>query len=189
VIRPVAAGLCVAALFAGTARAELTQTDAHGFTIRHAFTVSAAPDDAYAAMLDIANWWDPEHSYSGDAANFSLQAVAGGCFCETWDAGSTLHAEIIQVRDGAMIRMRGALGPLQEMGLSSLHEWTFEATDTGTQITYVNLVRGWPGDELEALAPIVDAVQVAQMERLRRWIEYGDPGLMAAQTPVQMNEN
>ncbi len=157
------------------ARAELAETGEHGFTIRHALDVAVEPAAAYAALIDVAAWWDPEHSYSGDAASLSLDAAAGGCFCEVWDGGSVVHAQVLQVFENASLRMTGALGPLQAMGLSSIHEWTLEPIADATRITYVNRVRGWPGDDLEALAPIVDGVQVGQMERLRRYIATGDP--------------
>jgi uncharacterized protein YndB with AHSA1/START domain len=170
-------GLAVSAVIAlaAPAAAELTETGEHGFTISHSFEVEVAPATAWAALTDVSAWWDPVHSYSGDAARFSLEPSAGGCFCEIWNGGSVVHAEVLQAHDRALLRLSGALGPLQAMGLSSIHDWTLEPTDIGTRITYTNRVRGWPGDSLDELAPIVDGVQVGQMERLRRYIATGDP--------------
>jgi uncharacterized protein YndB with AHSA1/START domain len=157
------------------AAAELTEASEQGFTISHTFEVEVAPATAWAALTDISAWWDPAHSYSGEASSFSLEPSAGGCFCEIWNGGSVVHAEVLQAHDRTLLRMSGALGPLQAMGLSSIHDWTLEATRTGTRITYTNRVRGWPGDSLDQLAPIVDGVQVGQMERLQRYIATGEP--------------
>lgn len=169
------AGALAACAWAAGAQAELIETSEHGFTIRYAFTAEAAPEAAYGALIDVAHWWNPEHSYFEGGDAFSLDARAGGCFCETGAEGSVKHAEVVQVFENRSMRWLGALGPLQGMGLSSVHDWTIEPSEDGVVVTYVNRVRGWPGDELEVLAPIVDAVQVDQMQRLERFIATGDP--------------
>ncbi|HEX2493499.1 MAG TPA: hypothetical protein VHK24_06950, partial [Steroidobacter sp.] len=46
---------------------------------RRAIWLSAA---CGAALADIAKWWDPEHTYSGDARNLTLDTQVRGCFCE-----------------------------------------------------------------------------------------------------------
>ena len=46
---------------------------------------------------DVGRWWNPEHSYSGVAANFSIDARAGGCFCERLKDGSVAHMTVVFV--------------------------------------------------------------------------------------------
>ena len=36
----------------------------------------------WAALADIGKWWDPEHTYSGDSRNLTLEPFVRGCFCE-----------------------------------------------------------------------------------------------------------
>ncbi|HPA38198.1 MAG TPA: ATPase, partial [Phenylobacterium sp.] len=65
-------------LMAGPARAEVVDAQPNGFESRFNVTVNAPPAAVRAAMLNIAGWWDPSHTYSGDAKNLSLD-LAGGC--------------------------------------------------------------------------------------------------------------
>lgn len=62
--------------------AEVKSATADGFVVVHARRVDAEPAKVYATLPAVDRWWNSEHSYSGDAANFSLKAEAGGCFCE-----------------------------------------------------------------------------------------------------------
>ncbi|MEX0600366.1 MAG: hypothetical protein WD205_06975, partial [Rhodothermales bacterium] len=56
-----------------------------GFSIRHEAVVEAAPAAVYEMLVDnVGRWWSPSHTYSGDAANLSIDARPGGCFCERW---------------------------------------------------------------------------------------------------------
>src|SRR5690606_29347088 len=75
--------LVLTACAAGVARAEIVSAGPNGFSISH---VAEAPDVAapvvWAALADVAKWWDPEHTYSGDARNLSLEPQVRGCFCE-----------------------------------------------------------------------------------------------------------
>ncbi|HEX7915316.1 MAG TPA: hypothetical protein VF497_06160, partial [Rudaea sp.] len=80
----------------------------------YAFKTSAAPDRAYAAITGVARWWDSNHTYSGNASNLSLDARAGGCWCEQLaDGGSVQHMTVLTAMPGRMLRLSGGLGPLQ----------------------------------------------------------------------------
>src|SRR5262245_28382898 len=64
---------------AGAARAEIVSAGPNGFNLRHiAETPNVAPPVIWAALADISKWWDPEHTYSGDARNLSLEPYVRG---------------------------------------------------------------------------------------------------------------
>ena len=70
----VGALLCLAA----AANAAVVETGASGFLSTHEVTVSATPADAYKALVtEVGRWWNPAHTYSGDAANLSIDARPG----------------------------------------------------------------------------------------------------------------
>lgn len=68
-------------------------------------------------MVDIGRWQDGEHTYSGDAANLSLQPSASGCFCERWGAQSVAHGRVIWTNPGHLLRPESAPGPLHSLAV------------------------------------------------------------------------
>src|SRR4051812_50176148 len=85
--RPGLAVAVVALLHLLPARAEVVESSPNGFALQRTVHIAAAPDRVYAALIQPAKWWNSEHTFSGSAANLSLDARAGGCFCETWSGG------------------------------------------------------------------------------------------------------
>ena len=75
--------------------AEIKAASSDGFVIAYRQRVAAAPANVYAALSAIDRWWDSGHTWSGDAANLSLKAEAGSCFCERWWDGSVEHGRVI----------------------------------------------------------------------------------------------
>ncbi len=151
---------------AGPAVAEVSIGE-HGFTTSNSATVSASPDAVWAALIDPAQYWNGEHSWGGDAAAFSLDPRAGGCFCETLpDEGSVEHMRVTMVQPGRTLRLSGALGPLQSEGLAGSLTWQLEPVDGGTRIVQSYAVGGHMAFPVEAIAPAVDGVVREQLERL-----------------------
>ena len=108
------------------ARAEVVETTALGFSVREATEVTAAPDEAWAVLVRPAEWWSAAHTFSGNPANLSLDAMAAGCFCEVLPStvspraaprGSVMHMMVVYAEQGRALRMTGALGPMQSEGL------------------------------------------------------------------------
>jgi hypothetical protein len=68
-----------------------------------------------------------------------------------------------------MLRLAGGLGPLQELAVSGVMTWALAATPGGTRIEMTYAVGGYaPGvGRLQQLAPLVDAVLGAQVQRLK----------------------
>ena len=160
-----AAGLMLAA---APAAADVTSTTPIHFDIESRVVVAATPAQAYEALGQIGDWWDGAHSYSGNAANMRLELRAGGCFCETLpDGGTVEHMHVVQALPGRVIRLTGALGPLQSEALTGTLTWTLRAVPEGTEIASVYLVSGHVRGDVGGYAAPVDAVLRAQLERLR----------------------
>lgn len=165
--------MCGTLLVAGSATAEVTMVAADGFVSEHMLVLPAAPARAYRALTDeVAAWWDASHSYSGEAANFSLDARAGGCFCEALpEGGSVEHMRVVFAQPGRLLRMQGGLGPLQGMGLGG--SMTFELSpdeNGGTILRYRYVVSGASISGLSELAEPVDGVQLGQLKRLAAYL-------------------
>ena len=105
------------------ANAEVTNTADNGFTVQHQAVIAGDNETVWKAMIAPSRYWNPDHSWSGNAENFYLVPQAGGCFCElirtTSDdnikssEGSVQHMRVIYARNNKMLRLSGALGPLQ----------------------------------------------------------------------------
>jgi uncharacterized protein YndB with AHSA1/START domain len=145
-------------LGSGPSTAELVQVDESGFLVQHRYEIPAEPGLSWAALTHPERWWPEDHTWSGKRANLNLAAEAGGCFCERWDGGSAEHARVIMVRDGMLLRLRGALGPLQEMAVTGVLTIALEATEGGTLAQVSYRVSGDGAHRLAAIAPAVDRV-------------------------------
>lgn len=163
-------GLALAGLLllSGQANAELAHSDGHGFTVHHSALTPAEPFAAYRTLTaHIDQWWSPDHSWSGNAANLYFDAQRGGCFCERLpDGGRVEHLRIIYLAPGSEIRFDGALGPLQQMPVQGRMIWTIEAAEGGSRITFDYHVFGHPAGGLTGIAPAVDGVIGEQLQRL-----------------------
>ena len=159
----------VTAFFAmtGVAHADVTAKAPDGFAIRIASVVKLDRDAAWARMLDIGAWWNPAHSYSGDAKSLNLEAKAGGCWCEIWSGGEVEHGRVVAVMPPGMLRINGALGPLQQMGVSATLTFQLEnGAEAGTtKIILDYVVSGSSISGLDGLAAIVDGVLKEQVTR------------------------
>src|SRR5262245_13652634 len=90
--------------------AEVVSVAASGFTVRELAEIAGTPGKVYEALVKPEAWWSSDHTFSGSAANLSLDAKAGGCFCETLPEGGTVeHQEVILAAPGKRLIMRGAL--------------------------------------------------------------------------------
>ena len=160
--------LAALALIAAPASAEVKSSSATHFDLESRVTVPVPPARAYETLGRVGAWWNPAHTYSGDASNLRLELRAGGCFCETLPNGGTVeHMRVIQALPGSVVRLSGGLGPLQSEALAGTLTWTLRAVEGGTEISMVYLVAGHSRGNMTAMAPLVDNVLGEQMERLR----------------------
>jgi len=121
----------------------------------------------YAALGRIDRWWNPEHTYSGQAANLSLDLRAGGCFCERWGGGSEIeHARVLFVGKDTVLRLEGGLGPLQDLAVQGVLTIGLKPVEGGAELTWTYRVAGAPDAALDQWAQPVDGVLAEQLRRL-----------------------
>jgi hypothetical protein len=165
-------------LFAASVlHAEVTSVNATGFALAFERSVQVEPDAIYAAMTRIGEWWDPAHSWEGQAENLYLDMRIGGCFCEKLaNGGGVEHLHLAYFAPGKEIRLTGGLGPLQGMGMGGAMVWTITPGEAGNTVRWSYTVHGHGTEEsMGKLAPIVDYVQQQAFYRLLRYIETGSP--------------
>lgn len=166
-------GTLAALLLATSASAEVVDQSPAGFEIRHVATLNASQAKVRAAILDVANWWNSNHTWSGDAKNLSIDFQTG-CFCERLKDGYVRHMTVVYADKGAL-RLLGGLGPLQSTGATGHLVFLFEAAGPDkTQLTVTYDVGGYAkGGLAEVWARPVDGVLGEQVGRLRKLIEVG----------------
>lgn len=161
-------GVATAALLAyGPAHADVVAKAPDGMTIRIVAEAALDRDAAWARLVDVVSWWNGSHSYSGDAKSLSLDARAGGCWCEIWSGGEVEHGRVVMVMPKQALRVDGAFGPLQELGVSAAMTFTLAdgSTPGKTKLMLDYKAVGSSLSGLDLLAPIVDQVLAEQVKR------------------------
>lgn len=169
-------GAFVAGTIATPAAAEVTAQSEVGFVVREVADVSATPAETWRAMTSPGAWWSSAHTFSGSGANLSLSPTVGGCFCErfpppkgapaTQQPGGVQHMRVIYVEPNRVLRLSGALGPLQSEALAGTLTMALRATDTGTHITWEYVVGGYMRYKVDQIAPAVDRMLAEQISLL-----------------------
>ena len=160
----------------GGAAGEVVDASDSGFTVRSVVTVPVPPDKAYAALTEsVGRWWDPAHTFSGDSANLSIDPKPQGCFCERLPGGGVRHLTVVFALPGKILRLAGALGPLQDLGVAGSMTWKFQPAEGGTTVEVRYTVGGYRAGGLKDLAIPVDGVLHAQADRYKRFLETGKP--------------
>ncbi len=159
-------------LTAAPASAEVVSRSADGFVLRFAVGVEAAPEDVVAAVSELPQWWDPAHTYTGDAANLSLAFEEGGCWCETLADRTVFEHAVVTGITADRVTMDAALGPLHDKATKA--ELTFgSAPENRGRLVTIDFVVEGPG--LGAMADGVNMVMDQAFDRLIHQIEYGEP--------------
>lgn len=146
---------------------EVVSATPSGFEVASEAVVQADAERVWAALAAPATWWNPAHSWSGVAANLSLDLKPGGCFCERWAGGAAEHMRVTYIQHAKTLRMAGALGPLQAHGLAGSMTITLEPAGAGTKLTLRYAVGGSFSGGLDRVAPAVDGVLAEQVGRLK----------------------
>ena len=172
----VVAGFLLAVLVTVPARAAVIDSAANGFSVVEKTHISASPDKIYAALITPARWWSSKHTFSQDAANLTLDPVAGGCWCEKLANGGTVqHLVVVQAVPAKALVMRGALGPLQGLGVEGAMTISLKPATDGTDLSLTYNIGGYLKDGFASWAAPVDGVLSEQVTRLKAFIETGSP--------------
>jgi len=157
-------------------QADVVATSPAGFTLRVVTDIAAPPEKVYEAQVNPAHWWSSDHTFSGRAANLTLDATAGGCFCETLpDGGTVKHQEVVMAAPGKQLVMRGALGPFQATGTIDAFSFRLEPDGAKTRLTVTFSAGGYLAEGFDDWAKKTDFVVSTQVTRLKQFIETGSP--------------
>ena len=171
-------GAIVALSLAVPASAEVVQSSPTHFVTRDSATVKAAPKAAWLTLIEPGGWWNGEHSWSGNAANLSIVPQGGGCFCERIPeeenasevglAGSAQHMTVVMAEPMKVLRMRGALGPLQSEPVDGVLTVTLQPDKAsgGTKLVWEYVVAGHMRFDVAKISKAVDGVMSEQLARL-----------------------
>lgn len=155
-----------------SAEAEVVSAKPAGFAVSRTAIIAATPAATYAALAHIGQWWNGAHSYSGKAGNLTLQPRVGGCFCETLpEGGAVEHMRIVFIQPGHLMRLTGALGPLQSEGVGGTLTWAITAEGKGARIVQTYVVGGYVRGGIDTMAAPVDQVLGEQLDRLKAYLE------------------
>lgn len=159
------AALLLALSCSGPAHAEIKDATPSGFTLENAVTVPVEAGAAWRALVeDVDRWWPADHTWWGAGSLLSIEARAGGCFCERNGEQQAQHMLVTFVDPGRLLRLTGGLGPLQGMGLHGALEFRLApSAGGGTTITMFYRAGGYTPDDLSKFAPVVDKVQALQL--------------------------
>jgi uncharacterized protein YndB with AHSA1/START domain len=169
--RVTVASLLGCALIAVAARAEVVDSQAGGFTVRASRVIAAPPEAVWGALVAPAGWWNPEHTYSRDAHNLTLSAKPGGFWQEALPGGGARHMVVILAIPPSTLRLEGALGPLQALGVVGHLTFKLAPQGGGTMITETYDVGGHAQGGLDKLAGPVDGVLDEALGRLKAHVE------------------
>lgn len=160
-----------------SARAEVIESSPTGFATKNDAVINAAPAAVYAALTEaIGKWWDPAHTFSHDSRNLSLEAKPGGCLCERLpDGGGLEHLHVVYASPGKLLRLNGAIGPMQEAALAGTMTWTLSPADQTTKVELSYSVGGFRVGGFRDLPAVVDRVMRGQLLRLKAYVETGRP--------------
>jgi hypothetical protein len=172
--------LASAAFFAcpSPAFAEVKATSDSGFNVVHIASVAATPDAIWKRLLAPKDWWNKAHSWSGSSAGFYIDAQANGCFCELFQekgadgkvktVGSVEHMRVIFAQRGKVLRMQGALGPLQSEAVIGTLTVAMEPSKDAktTKVSFSYVVGGYMRYKVAEIAPAVDKVLGEQFKNM-----------------------
>jgi uncharacterized protein YndB with AHSA1/START domain len=163
--------ILAAAAMTRPASAEVKDSSPSGFTVENTVFVPVSAATAWSALVDdVDKWWPKDHSWWGRESKLTLDARAGGCFCEIAGDRQAQHLQVVFASPPTLLRLTGALGPMQGMGLSGVLEWRLQAAEGGTRITLWYRAGGYSPDDLRQLAPVVDRVQGLQLGGLANYL-------------------
>lgn len=160
--------LIPALLAASPASAAVLSASDNGFEVQQTVNLVVPQSEAYNSFGRIGQWWNSEHTYSGDSSRMTLPLRAGACFCETLDNGGGIeHMRVTFVQPGERVLLTGSLGPLLYEATTGVMDVRFERIAGGARVTMNYRVAGFAKGGAAAMAPLVDQVLGDQMKRYR----------------------
>ncbi|MGB0833856.1 MAG: hypothetical protein ACPG8A_03415 [Psychrobium sp.] len=149
---------------------EVISHSENSFELSSHVVISQSVKTVFQRFNQIEQWWHPDHTFSGNAQNMTLD-IKNGCFCERWDSNMVKHMDIVAVEDNKRQVWRGGLGPLQSFAVSGALTWDFKSIDNNqTNVTYTYRVFGAIPDS-KTWSSAVDGVLTQQLMRLKNSVK------------------
>ena len=176
-MRPRSLGALGLLLLCGMPAQSAPEVTPNGFLVKLEANINASSAKVYDAMVgQVGSWWNPEHTYSHDAKNLSIDPRPEGCFCEKLPNGGGIeHLRVVYVSPPKIVRFSGALGPLQTSGVAGSMTWKLTGEANQTHVEFSYSVGGFIQGGFEKIAPAVEAMLREQLDRLKLFIETGKP--------------
>lgn len=155
----------------GTLSGEVKDSGEYFFKLSYSADVPVKTDRVFMRFADIHRWWDPAHTYTGDADKyrFDLKKMA---LVEQLNGGFVRHMEILYWDGQKRAVLSGGLGPLQTQSVNAVMEWTFSEADNSSSRILMNYrVYGSLEGEVSKWAEIVDSVLAHQFDRLVKHVK------------------
>jgi hypothetical protein len=169
------------------AASEVTDVERGGFTIALTADVPVMPDVIFPVLSRPADWWDAEHSWTGDLRNMSFEPRVGGCWCETLRSNGTIEHGRIVTYDPVrgLIVMNSLLGPLNEIGLVGRLVWRVAAAEQEgrSRIRWLYAVSVPPSRNPAQDAVLASAVDNVLSQQLARLAAHVSRAPMPTPTP------
>lgn len=174
----IASVLFIASLmFANDAYAKVRTQTENGFAIIFLDDVKAEPEAIWQSLIMPNIWWSQDHSWSGNSENFYLEPNVNGCFCELLtikdedgnkdETGAVEHMRIIHINKNKVLRMTGALGPLQSEAVNGTLTIALQSNGDGTtKVSFSYIVGGYMRYKVEEISSAVDNVIGEQFNNL-----------------------
>jgi len=177
IMRRCSLGILALLMSAGAPAQSAPQVTPNGFLVKLAANINAPAAKVYEALIgQIGSWWNPDHTYSHDATNLSIDPRPEGCFCEKLPNGGGIeHLRVVYIAPPQLVRFSGALGPLQASGVAGSMTWKLTDGPDNTRLELSYSVGGFIPGGFEKIAPAVEAMLREQVDRLKMFVETGKP--------------
>src|SRR5260370_26912870 len=167
-------GVAVAAILLvlcpGRVKPEVAESSSTGFTVKLALNIKGAPEEVYRRLIHVGDWWNPQHTFSGDSHNLSIEEKPMGCFCEKLpNQGAVRHMEVVYLVPGKSLVLSGALGPLQSLAATGSMTIQLSAAEGATKLAVGYALTRYLPPGMNTWAAPVDAVITEQVSRLKNF--------------------
>jgi uncharacterized protein YndB with AHSA1/START domain len=177
IMRRCSLGALALVMLSGMPAQSAPQVTPNGFLVKFDVSVNVAAAKVYDVLVaQVGSWWNPEHTYSHDAKNLSIDPRPGGCFCEKLpNGGGVEHLRVVYVAPREVLRLSGGLGPLQGSGVAGSMTWKLTGDGDHTRVQLSYSVGGFIVGGFDKIAPAVESMLNEQLNRFKLFAETGKP--------------
>ncbi len=150
-------------LFSISTQAAVVEQNQQGFLIRHEVMLNTPAEQSYRLLVnEVHQWWNPSHTYSGNG-------------------GGVQHMMVVHANPGKLLRMTGALGPMQGSGLAGSMSWQITPHQTDgaeklqSKLIMTYSVGGYLQGSFDKMAAAVNGMLAEQIGRLATLANTGKP--------------